>query len=244
MNKVIKITDDEVLIGKDDGSIIKTEKSNATWDVKVGDEVELFVDGNTIIPVLKKKLKSKKKNKFLTITSKLSQKIFIPLFTMIWALSLISIIVLGVIPRGDTYLYKDNIIGVDVSSKMVFSEDGMEIEALDENGEYKITSYSFKIVSGSLYVWSSERGEFEYWGKISSTKINLVSGVAKVELKEARLMPVKIVSIVLLSVFASLDLLMMILVVIDKCKRNKDNQKFEYEVIAEREEMSEIVKDK
>ena len=57
MNKVIKITDDEVLIGKDDGSIIKTEKSNATWDVKVGDEVELFVDGNTIIPALKKNSK-------------------------------------------------------------------------------------------------------------------------------------------------------------------------------------------
>ena len=43
MNKVIKITDDEVLIGKDDGSIVKTEKSNATWDVKVGDEVKVKI---------------------------------------------------------------------------------------------------------------------------------------------------------------------------------------------------------
>ena len=57
MNKVIKITDDEVLIGKDDGSIIKTEKSNATWDVKIGDEVELFTDREDIVINLVKKLK-------------------------------------------------------------------------------------------------------------------------------------------------------------------------------------------
>ncbi|MBQ8425941.1 MAG: hypothetical protein IJX17_08015 [Clostridia bacterium] len=56
MNKVIKVTEDTIYVGKNDGEIVKTNISNASWDVKVGDEVEIFANDEIIILYLIKKL--------------------------------------------------------------------------------------------------------------------------------------------------------------------------------------------
>jgi len=59
MNKVIKVTEDTIYVGKSEGEIVKTDISNASWDVNVGDEVEIFANDEIIILYLLKKFEQK-----------------------------------------------------------------------------------------------------------------------------------------------------------------------------------------
>ena len=60
MNKVIKIADNEIYVGTKDGSFIIVNKENVSWDVQLGDQVDIFKNGDDVILSLKKKSKQKK----------------------------------------------------------------------------------------------------------------------------------------------------------------------------------------
>ena len=75
MNKIIKITDNEVVVGKDDESVLKVKKSSVNWNAKVGDAVDIFADGDETILSLSKQYVQKKDCKILQCLVKGCQKI-------------------------------------------------------------------------------------------------------------------------------------------------------------------------
>ena len=211
MNKVIKVTEDEIFIGKDDGSIVKTEKSNASWEVKVGDEVELFSSGKTIILNLAKKVKEKKNNGFISWIAKYSQKTLPVVFSGLFALFLIALIVICSVPRGWKYSYKAEASGIEIESIIEFEDDDMIMSnysnaaGIFDNETDSLTN-RYKIESGKLYVYDNELRTFEYAGKISSTKIEVISEGIKLEYKENTMIALRTLSIVFMVIFAILDL--------------------------------------
>ncbi len=49
MAKVIKIDDIFVYIGQEDGSMVKVKKDSISWDVQVGENVEVYESNNEIV---------------------------------------------------------------------------------------------------------------------------------------------------------------------------------------------------
>lgn len=218
MNKVIKITDDEVLIGKDDGSIVKTEKSNATWDVKVGDEVELFTSGETVILNLAKKVKEKKENGFVNGVVKLCQKMFLISFTSLFALFMVALIVIGMIPRGNKYTYNAEIMGMELSATVSFEGDEMSMKM---TGDEEIMVTKYKIESKKLYEYNTETSAYDYVGEISSTKITYKLDLGEVGsfnmiFKENTMIALRTLSIVCMIIFAVLDLAALTVMILTK----------------------------
>ena len=218
MNKVIKITDDEVLIGKDDGSIIKTEKSNATWDVEVGDEVELFTSGETVILNLAKKVKEKKGKRLVNGVVRLCQKMFLISFTSLFALFMVALIVIGMIPRGNKYTYNAEIMGMEFSATISFEGDEMSMK-MTGNEEIIVTKY--KIENKKLYEFNTETLAYDYVGEISSTKItyNLdlgEDGSFNMFFKENTMIALRTLSIVCMIIFAVLDLAALTVMILTK----------------------------
>ena len=218
MNKIIKITDDEVLIGKDDGSIVKTEKSNATWDVKVGDEVELFTSGETVILNLSKKAKEKKEKRFVNDVVRLCQKMFLISFTSLFALFMIALIVIGVIPRGSKYTYNAEIMGMEVSATLSFKGDEMYMKSTFDE---EIAVAKYKIESKKLYEYNTETLTYDYVGEISSTKITYKldlgeDGSFSMIYKENTMIALRTLSIVCMIIFAVLDLAALSVMILTK----------------------------
>lgn len=218
MNKVIKITDDEVLIGKDDGSIVKTEKSNAAWDVKVGDEVELFTSGDTVILNLAKKVKEKKENGFINGVVRLCQKMLPIIFTSLFTLFMIVLIVIGVIPRGNKYTYNAEIMGMEFSATVSFKGDEMSMKM---TGDEEIMVSKYKIENKKLYEYNTETLVYDYVGEISSTKIIYKldlgeDGSLSMTFKENTMIIVRKLSVVFMIVFAVLDLAALTVMVLTK----------------------------
>ena len=60
MNKIIKITEDFIFVGTSDGKIIQTERENASWDVKIGDEVDIYSSSEITILCLSEKKEDEK----------------------------------------------------------------------------------------------------------------------------------------------------------------------------------------
>ena len=218
MNKVIKITDDEVLIGKDDGSIIKTEKSNATWDVKVGDEVELFTSGETVILNLAKKAKEKKEKGFVNGVVRLCQKMFLISFTSLFALFMVALIVIGMIPRGNKYTYNAEIMGMELSATVSFKGDEMSMKM---TGDEEIIVSKYKIESKKLYEYNTETSAYDCVGEISSTKITYKidlgeDGSFNMVFKENTMITLRTLSIVCMIIFAVLDLAALTVMILTK----------------------------
>lgn len=170
MNKIIKITDDEIVIGKDDGSVLKTAKSNANYDAKVDDVVDVFVDGDTTIIAKSKKYVEKKECKFLSKLICGCQKLLPIIFSSIFVLSLICLIVVCAVPRGKMYKNKQVFGNIIVNSEISFSGKNMTVRNY-YNGNDSKTVFEYKIKNGKLYYLSKTANEYLEFGSISSTKI-------------------------------------------------------------------------
>lgn len=119
MNKVVKITEDKIFVGQDDGSLLETDRTNANYDVKVGDVVEVYSKGELVII---NKIIDKKSTKSNKINIKLS-KILSITFSIIFSFFLISFIVISVLPHGKVYTYEMSDGEDYYRIKLTFSED-------------------------------------------------------------------------------------------------------------------------
>lgn len=148
MNKIIKIADGKVFVGKDDGSILETEISNASWDAKVADEVEVFSSGDTVILSLAKKAKEKKVFPIVKKTVNACQKLLPMIFTGLFAFFTIALIVICALPKGHKYEFEMEFMGMELTSTIKFKGDEMQMtmSTLDE-----VTSVKYDIEDGKLY---------------------------------------------------------------------------------------------
>ncbi len=204
MNKVIKITEEEIFIGKDDGSIVKTEKSNASWEVQVGDTVELFISGDTVILNLAKKVKEKKENSIVKKTINLCQKTLPMIFSSCVALFLVALLVICFVPKGNKYTFEAELMGMKVTSTIKFK--GNEMELVNSTSNEVFTS-KYNIEDGKLYELNTETNNYDLIGEISSTKITLSAEVLgfSMEYKENTMIALRTMSIVFMVIFAILD---------------------------------------
>ena len=205
MNKIIKITDDKIFVGKDDGSILETEISNASWDAKVGDEVEVFSSGDTVILSLAKKAKEKKVFPIIKKTVNACQKLLPMIFTGLFAFFTIALIVICALPKGHKYEFEMEFMGVEVTSTIKFKGDEMEMtmSTLDE-----ITTAKYDIEDGKLYEYNTETRKYDYLGEISSTKLSIKepeTGLV-LEYEEETMIALRTLSIVFMVISGVLDL--------------------------------------
>lgn len=119
MNKVVKITEDKIFVGQDDGSLLETDRTNANYDVKVGDVVEVYSKDDLIII---NKISDKNPTKSNKNNIKLS-KILSITFSIIFSFFLISFIVISVLPHGKVYTYEMSDGEDYYRIKLTFSED-------------------------------------------------------------------------------------------------------------------------
>lgn len=206
MNKVIKVTDDEVFVGMEDGSVVKTERMNASWDVQVGDNVELFSDGAVIILNLisstQKERTIKQRTGVFSKIAKLCQKVFPIAFSALFVLFLTALIVVVSVPRGKKYVYEE----AGVSAIITFEDDDTAtIEAVESGDPDSIfATCTCDISDGKLYVFRN--GKYIYLGKITSRNIIMYTDGIKLEYKENTMITLATLSTVFMSLFAVLDL--------------------------------------
>lgn len=213
MNKVIKVTEDEVFVGKADGSVVKTDKSNASWDVQIGDQVEIFTSGDMLILNLisQSRLKKKKvKSSFSKKIINLCRKVFPIAFTSLFLFFLTALIVIVSVPRGWKYTYEEEVGGVYVSCSIRFEDKNYlvmssEVAEFDRLPEKYIQRMRYRIENGKLYIYSEEDEGFMYCGKINSMEIDFIDEEVMVNLKEDTMSALKVISIVFMCIFAVLD---------------------------------------
>lgn len=220
MNKIIKVTNDEILVGTDEGSIIKTERANASWDAKVGDKVEIFSNGDTVILTLRQKHKERKENMFVSKTVGLCQKIFPIVFSCLLVVFLAAFLVICNVPRGKKYVIKNTAI-VEYDITITFDGDEMIIKSTNlfaEEGEdkYVVNSTKYAIVDGELYEYNELTEEYDLIGEISSTKLSLIIDNYRIVFKENTMISLKTWSLILMIVSAVLDLACIVVFVLTK----------------------------
>ncbi len=218
MNKVIKVTDDEIFVGMEDGSVVRTEKSNASWDVQIGDNVELFASGDMIILNLvtatRKSDKSKLTNGVFCKIAKLCQKVFPIAFSVLFVMFLTALIVVCSLSKGDKYTGKIYEDGVEFNIVIDFEDDNYllltsEYEEWGDKPVRMSETVRYRIDDGKLYMYSTDSEGFIYVGKITSTQIEangFMGGSYPLELKEKTMITLRTLSAVFMSLFAVLDL--------------------------------------
>ena len=206
MNKIIKIEENKIFVGKDDGSILETETSNASWDVKVGDEVEVFTSGDTVILSLAKKTKEKKCCPIIKKAVNACHKLLPMIFTGLFAIFTIALIVICALPKGNRYEFDMEIMGMELTSTIKFKGDEMQMtmSTLD-----KVTSvkYDYDIEDGKLYEYNTETKKYDYLGEISSTKLTIKEPETgmMLEYEEETMIALRTLSIVFMAIAAVLD---------------------------------------
>lgn len=222
MNKVIKVTDNEIFIGKEDGSIFQTTKNNASWNVQVGDVVDLFISGEVVILNLIKKEKKNREFKFLKKLASMCNNIFPIIFSILLVISIAGLITLHFVPRGNVYTYKLEENGVKMKITAKFSDSGLNFSYwvldADKNLTEDEVEIAFKIIEGDLYTYSVDEEEYIYEGEITSTKLKIRSLGTTMVLKEKYLNPLKVASIVVLVISAILDLASLAVMILIKAK--------------------------
>lgn len=227
MNKIIKITEDEIYVGKDDGSIIKTSKENAAWDVHVDDEVEIFSNENTIILSLAKKVKPANFGKKVSDTITKCCKLVLPIvFSSLFVLSLAVLIIINVVPRGQKYKYQQEIMGYGITSIIEFEEEEITVITYGNNGltdgdEAYYDTMQYKIIDGNLYLQDKKTGEFKNSGKITSTFIEYEIEKVKIKYREESMITLRTISIIFTSIFAVLDAVAITLMILVRKKTKK-----------------------
>lgn len=250
MDKIIKVTEDEIFIGKEDGTIIKTERANANWDVKVGDVIEVFASEEMIILNLAKKTKTKTKKLFnFEKLFQYCQKLLPIIFSSLFAAFMIALIVVCSVPRGKEYKFSDSLMGIDYSYTVTFSKDEVVLKSYAKYGdevEDSVSTYEYKITDGCLYVYNEELEVYENNGRISSTKLiltDLEGESLKLELKEKTMCALRNTFITFMVVFGILDLACIVIIVLTKKGIIKTKEKSNGEISKSEESISEINKE-
>ncbi len=216
MNKIIKITDDEVVVGKDDGSVLKVKKSSVNWKSKVGDLVDVFKDGDNYILSKSVNIVEKKKCKFVSCLVKGCKKLLPIIFSSLFGLFLILTIVLSVMPHGKKYKFSTDILGTKVSSEIILSGDKITVNNY-YMGRFDTTESTFKIKNGKIYAVNQETNEYDEIGTITSTKIVTDSGDGyKFVYVETCVKAWIIVAIVFTIIFAVLDAASIAVLILNK----------------------------
>lgn len=228
MNKVIKVTDDEVFVGMEDGSIVRTEKSNASWDIQIGDNVELFASGDMIILNLvtatRKSDKSKLTNGVFCKIAKLCQKVFPIAFSVLFVMFLTALVVVCSLSKGDKYTGKVYEDGVEFNIVIDFEDDNYllltsEYEEWGDKPVRMSERVRYRIDDGKLYLYSTDSEGFIYVGKITSTQIEasgFMDDSYPLELKEKTMITLRTLSAVFMSLFAVLDLASVVVMLLIK----------------------------
>lgn len=244
MYSVVKITEDKIYMLSDDGKMYKTDTANAKWNVQVGDIIAIHnIDNRIVLTQINKEPEVKKKTKNHAGFVKVCKKVLLPIFSVLFAISLIGFFIIALLPHGKTYKYnieKEN--GDFVKVEMVFGKNDIDvildyletIDYSDTNPELNLepqiirenstTKCKYKIEKKELYVLEDTTGVYVKIGKISSTKIILESlyddestGLtATIFLEEHTMHILKTLSLVLFIVFAVLDLVCVVVVVLNK----------------------------
>lgn len=212
MNKIVKVTEDKIFIGKDDGSLVEAGRASANWEVKVGDEVEIFTSGDEIILSLAKKVKDKKiiENKAVKWVVKNSQKLLPIVFSAVFVFFTIALIVICSVPRGWKYVYREEVAGVEVESIVEFDDDELTLTTYsnmmtEEDEIDAVVTSKYKITDGKLYTYNLTTEQYNYAGKISSTKAVIENEGFKIEYKEETMCALRAVAIVFMVISAILD---------------------------------------
>lgn len=218
MDKVIKVTDDEVFVGRENGSIIKTSKENVSFDAEVGDGVEIFSNGNMIILNLTKKMRNKNnKNKNHSKFFELCQKVFPIMFFTFFVIFFIMFCIINLVECGNKYVFKANFLGVEVSSSLNFSDNECALDAsMDIIGYNEVSTYNYKIVGKKLYFYNYETKKWVYQGTISATKVvvkeKMDNGMElTIVYKESVLYGLNVTAIVLFSISLALEIVSLVL---------------------------------
>lgn len=243
MYSVVKISEDKIYMLSDDGKMYKTDIANANWNVQIGDVVAVYnIENEIVLTKINKTSEVKKKTKGNGGFVKACKKVLLPLFSILFALSLIAFIVISVLPHGKKYICNIELENGDYyKAEMIFGRNEIEchIDALftidNSNSNFEIYNESqirrinetqkikYKIVGKQLYVFNNEDGAYVKVGKISSTKIIYESTYdedigmdAAVFFEETTMQTLKTLSLVLFIVFGVFDLLCILVVVLNK----------------------------
>lgn len=244
MYSVVKITEDKIYMLSDDGKMYKTDIANAKWNVQVGDIIAIHnIENEVILTKINKEPEVKKKPKNHAGFVKVCQKFLLPIFSVLFAISLIGFFVIALLPHGKTYKYNvDKENGDFVKVEIVFGKNDIDvtldyletIDFFDINSELNLepqiirenntTKCKYKIEKKELYALDDTTGVYVKIGKISSTKIIFESlyedestGLtATIFLEEHTMQTLKTLSLVLFIVFAVLDLACVVVVILNK----------------------------
>ena len=239
MNKVIKIADNEIYVGTKDGSFIIVNKENVSWDVQLGDQVDIFKNGDDVILSLKKKSKQKNKKPSLNKWFKLCRRVFPITFTALFVVFLSALIVIVSVPRGWKYTY-NGAHGVSSTIELKRTNNGGDANILYKvYGEEIIDkTRSFRIYGDKLYL--RYNFDYNYVGNISSTEIVIYKDGVRYEYREKTMTAFKIISIVCMGIFAALDAVSVVILILIKNGKIKINQDEEIVEIESKEIKVEI----
>lgn len=243
MYSVVKIAEDKIYMLNDEGKMYKTDIANANWNVQIGDNIEICnIDGKLVLMQVNKTSEVKKTKKKFSGLVKVCKRVLIPIFSALFAISLVGFLVIALLPHGKTYKYNvDKENGDYYKVEMKFGKNEIEchvdyvitIDNPDINSEsYNLPqiirvndteNYKYKIIGKRLYVFYDEAGTYVEIGKISSTKIIAESTYdedfgmnAAMFFEEHTMQTLKVLSLVLFIVFAVFDLVCVVVVVLNK----------------------------
>ena len=216
MNKIIKITDNEIIVGKDDGEVLKLPKSSCEWNAKIGDFVDVFKDGDSFILSKSVNFVEKKDCKFVECLVKSCKKILPIIFSSLFGLFLILTIVLTVMPHGKLYKYNAEIFGIKVYSEISLSGNKITVKNYYDN-RCDRTESTFEIKNKKIYTLNQETNQYAELGTISSTKIVTDSGDNfEIVYVETCVKAWKNVGIVFMIIFAVLDVASIVVLILNK----------------------------
>lgn len=256
MYNVVKISEDKIYMLNDEGKMFKTDLANANWNVQVGDVITIHnVEGKIVLSQVNKTIvDNKKKKKNFSGIVKACKKVLIPIFSALFAISLIAFFVFTFIPHGKRYTYsieKEN--GDFAKIEITFRKNEVKIhlncfetieytltnpgnenysEAETYNKyerEYFTVNYKYKIHKKQLYVFNPNGGESIACGEISST--NIVFEIPESDeinityfLEENTMKTLKTLSLILFISFAVLDMTCIAVAIIGKINSKKTEQ--------------------
>lgn len=231
MYSVVKITEDKIYMLSDDGKIYKTDVSNAKWNVQVGDVIAIHnIENKVVLTKINKEPEVKVKTKIQAGFVKVCQKFLLPIFSVLFAISLVGFFVIALLPHGKTYTCKTNPLGIDIDSTLTLSgdeatikmvnpiyknEDYEDIEGFDITSEYLVETFKYKIIDRKLYTLNDDTGKYEDAGDISSTEFVIKGSGVKIEYTEKTMLALAGLSFVSFIVFFILDLVCIVIVIIN-----------------------------
>lgn len=187
-------------------------------DEKINKKDDEMINKKDVISKLSGSDAGIKQNKFISKIVFLSQKILPIIFSSLFAIFLILLIVSCVIPRGKQYEFKykyDNYNSL--TTKIEFSKETFEVSNYYPNGDKDSSVYNYKIKNGKLYYFEEYQNKYLEYGSINSTKLVIETNTGfKYVFVEKGIVALKTVSITFLIIFAVLDAVCITVMILTK----------------------------